>query len=303
MTAPDPTTRTDLVRQQALVALRPLVTWLVRSGVGHADFATALKPLFLEQAREELLAHGERVNDSALSLRSGLHRKDVKALAHPPAAGDTADSQPGATDAEPAAEKALSRPGAPVSVPMGRPTPAQQLVTRWLTQDWPHTLPLTGEGPSFARLVAEVTRDMHHRALLDELLRLGVVNLCDGQVSLCHEAYVPDARSSEAARLLAASVSDHLAAAVHNVSGPPGRRYLDQSVFADGLTAESVRSLEQLANQLWSQVLHTVVAAAQPLCEQDEARGGDQRLRLGLYCYGTAMTPESATRTGANDHE
>ncbi|MEY4980622.1 MAG: hypothetical protein RLZZ352_2892 [Pseudomonadota bacterium] len=280
MSSSNAATRTDLVRQQALVVMRPLVTWLVRSGVGYADFASALKPLFLEQARQELLRHGERVNDSALSLRSGLHRKDVKSLAHPVAAeGD--------------AERAAA----------GRPTPAQQLVTRWLTQDWPHTLPLMGEGQSFAQLAAQVTRDLHHRALLDELLRLGVVSLADGQVSLRREAYVPDACSSEAARLLAESVSDHLAAAVHNVSGAGPRRYLDQSVFADGLTPESVQALEQLANQLWAHVLQTVVAAAQPLCEQDEPLGGDQRIRLGLYCYGTAMEPEPAAKAGETDHE
>jgi hypothetical protein len=271
MSSESSTSRPDLVRQQALVAVRPLVTWLVRSGVGHADFATALKQLFLEQAQQELQAHGERVSDSALSLRSGLHRKDVRALARPAAQPDSVD--------------------APVA---GRPTPAQQLVTRWLTNGWPHTLPLAGEGPSYQQLAQDVTRDLHPRALLDELLRLGVVELADGQVTLCREAFVPDAQSTEAAQMLADGVADHLAAAVHNVSGPPGRRFLDQSVFADGLTEGSVRELEQLANRLWQHTLKTVVDAAQPLCEQDEPFGGTHRIRLGLYCYGTNTEPGNA---------
>ena len=68
-------TRSDLVRQQALVAVRPLIAWLVRSGVGHADFAAALKPLFLELAREELISHQHRINDE--SLRTLVEELDL----------------------------------------------------------------------------------------------------------------------------------------------------------------------------------------------------------------------------------
>jgi hypothetical protein len=69
------------------------------------------------------------------------------------------------------------------------------------------------------------------------------------------------------------------------VSGPTGHRYLDQSVFADGLTEASVRELEQLANQLWRNALKTMVDAAQPLCDKDEPLGGTHRIRLGMYCF------------------
>lgn len=257
-------TRSDLVRQQALVAVRPLVAWLVRAGVGHADFAAALKPLFLEMAREELRSHQHRINDSALSLRSGLHRKDVRAFTRPLEDENTS--------------------GTLTASAAGRPTPAQQLVTRWLASDWPHTLPLSGE-QSFEQLAQAITRDLHARALLDELARLGVVAVDGALVTLCRQAFVPDARSTEAAHMLADSVADHAAAAVHNLSGPPGRRYLDQSVFADGLTEASVRELEQLGNQLWRDVLKSMVDAAQPLCDQDEALEATHRIRLGMYCY------------------
>lgn len=274
-------TRSDLVRQQALVAVRPLIAWLVRSGVGHADFAAALKPLFLELAREELISHQHRINDSALSLRSGLHRKDVRAFSRPAGENDDLGG-------------ALTAPTA------GRPTLAQQLVTRWLASDWPQTLPLAGE-QSFEQLAQAVTRDLHARALLDELVRLGVVTVEEGQVTLCRQAFVPDARSTDAARMLADSVADHAAAAVHNVSGPAGRRYLDQSVFADGLTETSARELEQLANRLWREVLKTTVEAAQPLCEQDEPLGGTHRIRLGMYCYATD-TAAGKDNTPGKDH-
>jgi hypothetical protein len=161
-----------------------------------------------------------------------------------------------------------------------------------LTSDAPKAQDQAVATPSFEQLVQSVTKDLHPRALLDELVRLGVVREAQGQVTLSRQAFVPDARSMEAAQMLSQSVADHVAAGVHNLSGPPGRTFLEQSVFADGLTDASIRLLEQQANALWREVLATMVAQAQPLCDQDEALGGNRRLRLGMYCFSTEMEPQ-----------
>ena len=47
---PLPSPRPDAppaVADEALTVAQPLVAWLVRSGVGYAEFAAALKPVFL----------------------------------------------------------------------------------------------------------------------------------------------------------------------------------------------------------------------------------------------------------------
>ena len=49
-------------------------------GGDDAAFAAALKPVFLAQAEQELVRLGRKRTDSAISLLSGLHRKDVRAL-------------------------------------------------------------------------------------------------------------------------------------------------------------------------------------------------------------------------------
>ncbi len=95
------------VMQHALTVMLPLVTWLLRSGVGHGEFAAALKPVFLKAARLELERIQGKPTDSALSLLSGLHRKDVRALAPTLRAPDGAAR-------------------------LGKPTPASQVATRWL---------------------------------------------------------------------------------------------------------------------------------------------------------------------------
>ena len=73
---PAPSGATD----EALAIAQPLVAWLVRSGVGYAEFAAALKPVFLAQAMAEAQRLGHKPTDSALSLLSGLHRKDVRQM-------------------------------------------------------------------------------------------------------------------------------------------------------------------------------------------------------------------------------
>jgi len=260
---------------QALAVVRPLAQWLVRSGVGYAAFAAALKPVFLAAAEAEARRHGQRPTDSALSLLSGLHRKDVKQLRADAPETPLDDGRP--------------RPA--------RATPAQQVVTRWLASGLPDALPLAGEGDTFEALARRVSTDVHPRSLAQELVRLGVASEAGDQLVLRRQAFVPDARHREARQLLADSVADHLAAGVHNLSGDGPVKYLDQSVFADGLSEDSVRTLERLANRLWADVLSAMVAAAVPLADQDEAAGGTHRLRLGMFCYSTRMAPVAA----AND--
>jgi hypothetical protein len=165
-------------------------------------------------------------------------------------------------------------------------------VAQWVALGWPEKLNMVGDN-SFETLVKAVSTDLHPRALQHELLRLGVVRVQDGVVELVRKAFAPDPASNESHQLLADSVADHLAAGVHNLTDDAPRKYLEQSVFADGLSAASARELEQLANQLWKDVMTCMVKAAIPLCEKDEPQGGDQRLRLGMFCYSEPMEPPS----------
>jgi hypothetical protein len=166
------------------------------------------------------------------------------------------------------------------------------VVAQWLALGWPEKLSINGID-SFETLVKSVSTDLHPRSVQQELVRLGVVRVEDGVIELVRRTFTPDPSRHESHQLLADSVADHLAAGVHNLTDDVPRKYLEQSVFADGLSAASARELAQLANQLWKDVMACVVKAAVPLCEKDESQGGDQRLRLGMFCYSEPMEPPS----------
>jgi hypothetical protein len=60
--------------------MQHIARWLIHSGVGYTDFVAALKPIFYDQALAELERIQQNKTDSAVSLLSGLHRKDVSAF-------------------------------------------------------------------------------------------------------------------------------------------------------------------------------------------------------------------------------
>ena len=66
------------VLESVLAIMQPLVTFLIRRGVTYIDFAQALKKVFLQQAINEAQRVGSKQTDTALSLLSGLQRRDVQ---------------------------------------------------------------------------------------------------------------------------------------------------------------------------------------------------------------------------------
>ncbi|HQT82088.1 MAG: hypothetical protein B7Z60_06480 [Ferrovum sp. 37-45-19] len=266
----------QLVLKQTLIIMQPLILWLLRSGVRHPEFSVAIKQVFLEQASQELTRLGVKQTDSALSLLSGLHRKDVRSLI-------------------PVLQQLVESGGDRPRELLGKPTLPSQIMTRWLASGWQDILPLTGDNRSFEKLVRQVSSDVHPRSVVNELERLGMIEVDEQQVRLIRDAFVPDPSMVEAGNLLAGSTADHLAAGVHNLSDMNDHKFLEQSVFADGLTEQSIIELENLAKALWLQVMSSLIEAAVPLSDKDEPNGGDQRIRIGMFCYSEPIHSNSNT--------
>lgn len=260
----------------------PVVRWLLRNGVQYGAFSDALKSVFISVARQELNASGAKVTDSALSILSGVHRKDVRILA------DGADEV---------------RPLGPRGVPL-----ASQVFTRWLsTPPWcagpgkPLPLPRAGEATSFEMLAREVSTDVHPRTVLDELMRLGLVELQGHDVVPKAHHFVPADGLDELAALFAANVADHMEAAVHNMT-MHGPKLLEQSVYAQRLTPESARELGQRASQLWNESFESIVREAREKVSRDSSDpAAAVRVRYGVYYYTEPAPVEQPARAAPPD--
>lgn len=270
---------------QCLYIVEALAPLLIRSGVGYTEFASACKPAFYRKALEEAKRTGQKPTDSAISLLSGLHRRD------------TATMRKSMTD-----DPELVNP--PISKPTSVP---KQVVGNWLSREVSDTIPVTSSDSneiSFASLVSEISKDQHFRSILTELERIGVVEIdvATDTVQLKRSAFTTDPDIKEARELFAHNIADHISTGVHNLFtniDAGDVNMLEQAIVSDGLTQDSITELDKLANELWFNTLSTVLKRAIKLYERDqEILAGNKyrterdadfiesyRFRLGMYSY------------------
>jgi hypothetical protein len=265
---PETATRHALVEGGVLTVMRPLVRLLIRHGVAYPAFASALKRVFLDAAKAELDARGMARTDSALSLLSGVHRRDVRTLER----------------AMPVAKAPASRGrvAAPVSL-------VGEVAARWITDDDfldGRRRPRALERSEFDALVAAVSSDVRPRAILDELQRLGAAAVRDdGRIALASDGFAPRQGFAEMSELFAANVGDHAAAAVANLQDDAN--HLEQAMYADELSAESAAQLQRAAVKAWQQAVRPLIAQAVQRREADASlhQAHRHRVRFGVYFY------------------
>lgn len=148
---------------QVLDAIRsvmlPLVRLLIDEGIGYQSFIAQIKSSFIEQALAQVQERGEKDTDSALSLRTGIHRKDINAWRQNPMPSP----------------KMTKR-----SIP-------NEVYARWISDPlYQHedgtALPLPRMASdknalSFETLARSVNQDVHPLSVLNELIRLGLAQL------------------------------------------------------------------------------------------------------------------------------
>ncbi len=249
--------------------LRPLVRLALSLGVKHAHLDRLLRDLLMDEARALWQSQGvQKPNISQMAMTSGLNRKDVTARMRQ---GDT----------QPRAEVL---------------PPTALVFTQWLQLAEEDTrlrhLPIsTADGStSFETLARQATRgNVHHRAVLDDLARLGMVVEQDGQVELVAASFVPSTDLQTLLAFLGSNAGDHLQAAVSNTLAR-APRMLERAVYADGLTVEECERVQQLARERWEPQHHEFVhGLTQGIARSGEK--GEHRIKIGIYVYHEKDTP------------
>ena len=271
------TSRSNLVLNSTLHLLRPAVRLMLRHGVTYTAFSQALKRVFLQAAQEELQAQAMPQTDSAISVLSGVHRRDVRNL---------------------------TRLATPDNAPESFAGLASQVVARWLSDDdyldadpdgnmAPRPIARSGDAPSFDALVHAVSQDVRPRAVLDDLQRLGLVEDNEGQVTLLTQGFVPQRGFAEMAQQLQNNLQDHLSAACQNLDS--GGEFLEQAVFVDEITEESALHLHKASAQAWKVAFQSVMRQARKRFDADAKSAPPalrtHRARMGMYYFSTLDTP------------
>ena len=251
-------------------AIKPLVRLMLARGITYIQLTEWLKHIFVETAVREFTLPDKAINDSRISVITGVHRKDVKRLR----------------------ESMLINPTLvePININLG-----SKIVSAWLSNYlYMHNgkprsiarLKKVGGKVSFEALAELVTKDVRARAALDELLRVGAVKVDENDmVTLITEAFIPAKGEDEKAYYMGLGVGDHTTAAVHNVLNrqPPS---FDRVVHYKGLCSESIQAIEQLSRAQGSQLLQEINKKAEKLPSiADTTDIQSKRFTLGVYFY------------------
>ena len=188
---------------------------------------------------------------------------------------------------------------------LARPTPnrAQRVINGWLSDDefltgsgTPLALPLQGERGSFAALVSRYSGDITLGAILDELLRVGLVSRdAQGGVRLERLGYVPAEDELEKVHVMATCAADLLGTAAHNIErGDADPKFQRQLVYPD-LPPEVVREFRERSAALsgeYLQELNRLLSGLRDRARRDaSADDGNaphrpgRRVGLGIYYF------------------
>ncbi len=275
----DPLPRREQLRTILRSLLVPLATLALASGVKFQDLVDILKLAFVDAGKRSLRATGERVNASTLSVMTGLHRKDL--------ANFLAQDEPFIDPEPPLEAKLFAR----------WTTDARFLDADGLPLPLKRSGSADGDAPSFDELAHAVTTDVRPRALLESLLRLGLVNQDDtGVVALGDTQLVPSAAQEQLLDLFRDNLRDHLSAGVANTLGT-SPAFLEQSIYANGLTQESASKFHVALRKRWLTLTQGLVPQIQRSIDEDrpllkDSQQPSQRIRIGLYFYSEAEQRE-----------
>jgi hypothetical protein len=265
--------------------MRPLVRLMLKKGVTYTSFANLLKEIFVDVAEREFRLDDKPPTDSRISLLTGVHRKDIRHL-RAKAAGQEASLPEIISFGAHLVSVWLNN--TPFCEQPGRPLPLARLASN-------------GGECSFDWLVAQVSKDIRARVVLDEWLRLGIVRIDDqDRVHLETMAFIPQRGFDEKAAYFRHNLHDHACAAVHNLT-EDGEPFFERSVHYDSLSSAAVSQLREAVKAEGMQVLIGFNHLAAELEERDVPNPDSrQRITIGLYFYTEPSPPAVSTPTTAS---
>lgn len=209
--------------------LTPFVRILFRKGVAFGEFRQLLKRVYVDVAAEELVAAGGKPTLARIAVVTGLTRKDVAQLRK---------------------EKAIEHK------PSGKHNRLTRVLTGWQSdsdfsdEDGALALPRSGGSNSFDALVERYSGDMHSRAILDELIRLGSAGIQeDGSIVPLADSYLAGEDEDEYYNMMGIDVSHLLSGIHHNLQSTVDDRWYQRKVMYNNLPEDCLDEFRQLANK------------------------------------------------------
>ena len=247
--------------------LRPLVKAMIDGGLTYPWLAGCLRETYVEIARSDYRIGDKPPTQSRIAVLTGVHRKEIRRLAAGSRAVETT----------------------PTSLPL-----SSRVIALWCSdQDYtdaegrPRPLPRTApeNEPSLEALVGKISSDVYYRSLLEEWLRLDLVEDDGERVRLKQAGLVPANGFEEIAYYFGANLRDHIAAGAHNLAGLEPA-FFDRAVTYEGLSDRSVEELRASCKAQGEALMLKINRQARTLADQDRIAGRETgRIAFGAYFF------------------
>lgn len=143
------------------LVVQPIVSYCLRNAIPLQELVNEIKQCFVDVAVAEMKRNDEKVNVSRISIRTGVHRRDVASIFKN--------------------GRLSSTPNHFLERVVGQWESDQRFLTK---SGRPRSLPVEGKHGSFEQLVGLVSKDIHPGTALYELERIGMVKRSKGNASL-----------------------------------------------------------------------------------------------------------------------
>lgn len=250
--------------------LRPIMRLALDRGLKYQDIDELIRDLMLDEAaRDWAKRNGKEPSGSQLSVTTGINRKEVKKRTE---SVSTSDRLPASSRSVVAQVFTVWQTHIELNPERKRLT----LLDRDVTNK---------SAVSFESIVRQCGADVHHRSVLDELLRLGVVRVQAGNVEMITQHYVARRGSPEALAIGADNVAAHINAAVDNLAFQSNQsQHLEQSIWADGFGFEDCMAIVAAAREGWQNARSNLRPLIQNAVSKPDERQ-PYKIRIGMYAY------------------
>lgn len=202
--------------------IRPLVRWCLKRGVRAAQVEEILRESFVHEAEREIKEAQGAFSVSKVSVMTGLHRTEVSRL--------LSGERP-----EPGAHDILNRV-------LGLWASSKRYRS---TDGTPRDLTHEGVSSEFARLVADVSKEVTHYPILFELERIGAIEYLGNLVRLRAQEYTPREDQQYGLDLLSLDVADLASTIVSNVTGREKEPNLHLRTAYDNINPQSLPEIRK----------------------------------------------------------
>ncbi len=239
----------------------------MKNEISHGEFAEYAKQAYIDVAYEHFSIPNRKTTYSRVAILTGLNRKEVVRLKQQ----DTSDIQPR----------------------KGTTNRAMRVVSGWLqdsdfqnNKGKPLALPVRGD-VSFNTLALRYSGDITARAVLDELIRVGVVKFSATKqtVQLLSDGYIPQHDEPEKIDILSTCASDLLETAVHNLESDDVyfQRQLIHRDVPENLTEEFRRYSQKKSTTLLNDLNQWISKRVEGKIDDNDSSA--KRMGIGIYYF------------------